>query len=64
VALDQLEMLLELPDYAAAPVFRNLAGGLRRKYGEPVQAIESHLRRFDHEAALAALRALRARMPN
>jgi two-component system sensor histidine kinase/response regulator len=58
--LDHLESLLESADYAAITVFREFAGVLRRQFGPPIKSVESCLRRLDYEAALAALKTMRA----
>jgi PAS domain S-box-containing protein len=59
-ALDRLEALLEAGDYEAVTVFRELATTLRRQFGASVKEVESRLRSFDYERALAALRTMRS----
>ena len=57
--LDHLETLLRDADYEALAQFRQLAPALRRSIGgAPTRS--TALARFDYEAALAALAALRA----
>ncbi len=56
-----LSALLEAADFSANARLRQLAPVLRSGFGDAaVQRIEDALRRYDHEAALAALRALQA----
>jgi PAS domain S-box-containing protein len=57
--LDRMERLLASADFDAVSVFRQHALVLRRQFGEPAREIEAHLRSFDYERALAALRRLR-----
>ncbi|WP_395699732.1 PAS domain S-box protein [Aquabacterium sp.] len=60
-ACAQLADLLETADFSANARWRELAPLLRRGFGDTaVQPIDDALRRYDHEAALAALRALQA----
>jgi hypothetical protein len=59
-ALDRLESLLEDGDFDAVATFRELATRLRRQFGAPVRVIETRLRDFDFEQALAEFRAMRS----
>jgi PAS domain S-box-containing protein len=57
-ALDHLARLVAASDYEALNAWRELAPGLRRAFGGAVFALEAELRKFDFEAAAAALRRL------
>jgi hypothetical protein len=59
-ALDRLETLMAQADYEAVTQFRQLAGTLHRQFGASVREVETRLRSFDYERALAALRAMRS----
>ena len=61
--LDRLEARLATADYEAAAVVRGLAARLRRQFGTAVAELEAALRSFDHDRALAVLRAARAAAP-
>jgi HPt (histidine-containing phosphotransfer) domain-containing protein len=58
--LDRLEARLAAADFEAAAVVRGLATRLRRQFGPAVAELEVAMRNFDHDRALAALRAARA----
>jgi two-component system, sensor histidine kinase and response regulator len=57
--LDRLEHLLANSDFDAGSIYRDLAPALHATFGEALHPFEQHLERYDHPAALAALRALR-----
>ena len=61
--LDQLERLIATADFDALPLLRELAPGLSPRYRAGLQDVETRLRAFDHERALAGLRAMRGRTP-
>jgi HPt (histidine-containing phosphotransfer) domain-containing protein len=61
--LDRLEALMAAADYEAVALLRSLSGTLRAQFGAPFKNVETPLRSFDYERALAALRALRATTP-
>ncbi|ACB36461.1 multi-sensor hybrid histidine kinase [Leptothrix cholodnii SP-6] len=58
--LDRLEALLAAGDYEAVALFRELRLPMRQQFSTPLGDVESSLRIFDFDAALAALRAVRA----
>ncbi|HSW08953.1 PAS domain S-box protein [Aquabacterium sp.] len=60
-ACQALEAALRIADFGANARFRELAPLLRAGFGAAaVQAVDDALRRYDHDAALSALRAMRA----
>ena len=59
--LGRLDALLVAADFGAAAKYREIAPALRAAYGDAARAVGVHVRCYDYEKALAALRALRAR---
>jgi len=63
-ALDALAGLLEVADFSAGAAHRAIELPLRQRFGDaPSLRLERALRQHDYEAALLALRALRAAPP-
>ncbi len=63
-ACDALEELLQVSDFAAAACHRKIDPLLRAAFGaDAARAIERPLRQHDYDAALAALRLARQRVP-
>jgi PAS domain S-box-containing protein len=59
-ALDRLEVLFSVADFSAVAAFQDVLPLLAATYGNDVLAIARHLEHHDYEAALTALRSLRA----
>jgi two-component system sensor histidine kinase/response regulator len=59
--LGRLDALLVAADFGAAAKYREIAPALRAAFGDAARAIGVHVRCYDYEKALAALRALRER---
>ena len=58
--LDRLEQLLSIGDYQATALYREIADSLRQATGPTAADLGTHLRAFDFDLALQALRRLRS----